>query len=577
MNELIQQVYGDALDVNKLLRRIGQMKKKRETFLGKWQRIKDIVAPNTSEYNGIRKFSKGSDTYKIGNHCSAISGMISKTVSDLTSQIMDPLVDWLGLSIRKAPTILTDGMVVSFSEDQSVQRWLFECTEVCYDLFADPKTNFYASNFAFMYDWFTIGTATKHITVRNDTGEIVFNPISMNDICIDIGAYGDISYIARQYNLTPEQAFSLWGEAIGLEQLQIMQQSQGSDRKFEYVELCMPTPPEIIAQNPFAVAPYLSVVINKQMKTIISIVPELSFPYVVARFDVSPGDIYGKSLVWQAMPDILVENRTSKKIIQGIDYAATPALLASDALGINVGQLTPGGIVNGLNADGKPTIMPLQMGMDIGAAMQFYTQKFAELTDQLLANDIIPQDSNGALSPTEVIRREIQRNNRIRPLLVRLEADDLRFTIKRTMQLLQQQGALPQFPYDSLGLSPEQLPNPLEMIKISFSGQMAKMRKMQDVQSINNLVSMAFNFAQADPSALQIIKLPEAVKEMADVFNVPKTILKSDEELMAEAVAQQEQMAQEQEAATEQQDMQKQILEGELAKQGLDEMPEDML
>lgn len=577
IDQLVQQTYGSALDINKLLKRVGQMESKRRVFLTKWQQIQDQLAPNTREYNGLPRIARGAATERIANHCSAINGLINKVISNITSQIMDPLVKWLSLTTKNTLTRLTDGNAISLGDNAVVKRWLSDCTEACYDLFNDPSSNFYPANFPFFNDWYTIGTAARHITLRQDTGDIWYNCISMNDVCIDVGAYGEINCQARNYNLTAEQAFELWGEGIGTMQMQLLQKPEGQTRKFQYVELCMKTPPEIQAGNPFAVAPYLSIIINKEQKSIVSIAPEMSFPYIVARFAVEPGDIYGKSLVWQSMPDIKRGNFISKRNLMQIDYNSAPALLASDALGVNVSQLTPGGIVNGLDSNGRPTIQPLQMGTDLPMAMQFYERTLMELTDELLATDIIPQDSNGALSPTEVIRREIQRNNRMRPLLVKLEHDDLRPTIKRTLQLMQQKGDLPGFPYDSLGLAPEQLPDPVDMINISFSGQMANMRRMQDAQNINNLFGIMAQFAQADPNIMQMINLPAATRELAEIFNVPNGIIKTDEELIAEAEAMQQQQQAQEAEVQEQQDLQKRMIEGQMEKEGIAETPEDLL
>ena len=161
--------------------------------------------------------------------------------------------------------------------------------------------------------------------------------------------------------------------------------------------------------------------------------------------------------------------------------------------------------------------------------------------------------------------------------MIRLETEDLRFTLKRAMHLLERKGQLPQFPYNVLGLSMEQLPDPVEMINISFAGQMAKMRRLQDVQNIDMLAAKAMQYAQVDQSVLQLMKFRDIVREEADIYDVPKDLLKTDEELAAEAEAAQQAMEAEQEQVKEQEKLQRRMIEGQMQKEGISEIPEDIL
>lgn len=578
MNELLQNVYGQFLDPKQLIIKYQQMEGKKQTWRTKWQRIQDAVFPSFREYTGTAMDKDLPRTEKIANHCSAISGKVGKAVALLHSQLTDPMCKWIGLRLRRVPSRLTSEQYVDLSNNQSVKIWLQSCEDVLYDLFNDPSSNFYPSTYVFHRDWYVLGTACRHVCLRQDTGDIYFNTIGMDEISIDIGTYDQIDCVSRKYNLTAEQAYNLWGESVGAEVLQVLQNPNGrtSNRKFEFIEMCMPTPPEA-RQNQFAIAEYLSVVIDKAGKNIVSISPEPSFPYIVARYDLDAGELYGKSPVWYAMPDITIINRISKKNVQKIDYSATPPILAADALSLNTAQLSPGAIVQGLDSDNRPTFQPMVMGQELPLAMQFYQEKLLELDEQLMANDIVPPDIRGSMAPTEIIERKIQWNNRIRPIIVRLEREDLQYTLKRTLQLLQIKGELPQFPYFELGLAPDLLPNPIEMIKISFSSPLARMRRLQDMQNIDNLVFKTMQFAQANPEIMTLIKMPEVIREEADILDVPKSIVKTDQELIAEAEMAQQAQEQQQAKVDEEEALQKRVIEGQLEKEGIEEVPEDVL
>ena len=88
------------------------------------------------------------------------------------------------------------------------------------------------------------------------------------------------------------------------------------------------------------------------------------------------------------------------------------------------------------------------------------------------------------------------------------------------MHLLEWKGQLPQFPYNVLGLSVEQLPDPVEMINISFAGQMAKMRRLQDVQNIDLIDAKALTqYGQGRQKDLKLYqKLIETDEELRQLL-----------------------------------------------------------
>jgi hypothetical protein len=540
----IGSILAPYLNSGEILKRYGFAKQKRIPWEQKWQLIQDQVFPDYRDYIArASKHMSEPSTSKIKNHSGLVSGKIVKTVSLLNAQLTDPSVKWMDLKFG--------GSAKQFGEIKEVADWLWLCKEAAYDLFADPESNFYPSSFEFHTDWFTIGTACREIILRKDNGRIRFNTVSMQDICFDVSGYGTVNTVYRTLHLTIRQAFDLWGQNLHPQQLRLLQQSRGSpseSRKFEYVEVSMPNP--VRNQLSIPTGDFVTCVIDKSNRHIVDIGVHKYSPYVPARFLTVPNEIYGRSYVWNTMPDILAVNRVSKRILQAIDFTVFPVNLVQDATSIVQSQITPGAFVQGIDYQGNVTIRPMQTGMDLRLAMEFCNMKSRELDDSLVSGDILPAEAPN-MTATEVNERKIQASNRLRPLLVRLEHEDLNNTMRRTLSLMQQIGDIPPFPYEKANISPEQLPDPPANLRVHFSGQMSRMQKLQEIVNSDLLFQKALQLAQVDQSVLDRINLENLLTEDAKIYGVAPSVVNGDEQVQQIRDARAEAAQQQQQAQTE--------------------------
>jgi hypothetical protein len=536
-----------AIDVSALLKKYDKLKSDRKSWEVKWQIIQDQVFPNYRDYISSETFAGveragAPRTGKIKNHSSAVSGKIHKVVSQINAQLTDPSVKWMDLKFSD-PCYLANGVPIQLSEYDAAKKWLAAAQKSLYNLFADPESNFYPSTYTFHFDWYTIGTACREIILRKDSNRIKFKAISMQDIFIELSGYGDIDSIYRRFMLSPKQAYDLWGDRIHDSEKRRLFEPTGTaggdrNRLREYVEISQPNPLKDQIPSP----PYLTCVIDKTNKHIVDIALHRQSPYVVARFDVAPNEIYGRSYVWTAMPDIKIINRLTKRAVQSADYAVSPPILVHDITSIVQNQLTPNSFIQGLDSNGRPMIAPMPLGGNFPFLMDYYNSKLNDLDEALVARDIFsPETPN--MTATEVNERKIQANNRLRPILVRLEHEDLNKTIIRSFSLLGEIGLIPPFPYEEMQLPPELLPEPLSQIRVAFSGQMARMQRLQDIQNSDMLFQKTMQASQVDPSVLDRINLDQIIKQDAEIYNVDPSILASDEEVqrIREQRAQQQQ------------------------------------
>lgn len=549
LQEKINELLLEKINPKDYIQRWKKAKTDRLGWESKWQTIIDQIFPNSREFQFGSSLMYSSSvmqpsTDKLKNFTAAVAGKISAVVTQINASITDPTVKWLNLKFGMS----------ALNTLRPTAEWLQGCEEALYNLFATPSSNFYPSTYTFHMDWFTLGTACREIILRKDNGEIRFNCVSMQDIYIELDGYGEVSTIFRKFMLTPRQAYDLWGEAISEEQKKLMRTEEqgGSSQKWEYIEVSTNNP--LVGQITIPLPPKLSFVIDTRTEKIIDIGMHQFPPYVVSRFDVCPGETYGRSLPWIAMPNIICENRLARRGIQMIDYATLPPLLVQDATSMVMAQIAPNSFVQGLDPNGRPTIQPLQMGQNLPLLTEYKTMNLQTIDDILLVNEIFPEGApTTEMSATEVNARKLQYSNRVRPLIVRLEHDDLSHTIIKTVSLLMKTGKIPPFPYDQLGIDPKALPDPLTMLRCTFSGQLAKIQQMNEVFVNEKLLASTIQAAQADQTVLDKINIDEIVSMCAQAYGVSTKVVKSDEEVQQIRQARAQQQAQQNQLAMENQ------------------------
>ena len=552
------------IDVNQLIKKYEFLKGQRGEWQSKWQMIQDYIAPN------VRNYSAPSSTQRLGqtpinrraSFSSAIYGKISNIVSRLNSQLCDPTTKWLHINFSNTTQI--NG--IPLNEIETAVRWLDSCTARIYDVLSDPSSNFYPSTSEFLMDWYTIGTACREIVLRQDTGQIRFNTISMQNVFIDINGYNEIENVYRVFSLNIKQAYDLWGDNIAEDDLRQLSLNKQQDSKLkEYIEVVMRSP--VVSDNVgnLISMPWIAIVIDKDNKKIVNLQQHFLKPYVVSRFACTSSSVYGISPVWQAMPDIVALNRISKRILESYDYAISPPLLVKDITSIARYHLSPNSYIQGLDEMNRPTIQPLNVGQNLPFCIEYYNSKLNDLDEVLMSKDIFdPYDQTK--TATEINQRAIWMSQRLRPVLVRLEYEDLNNTIRKLFSLLLSSGQLPSFPFQDVGLDPTQI-NPLEFVlalNVSFTGNMAQMMKMQDFQNNQMFIQQLAVAAQINPSILDLINLDEAMRSNAEILGISPNILLDSDTVSKIREARQNAQQQQAQLAIETQQLDNQLKEREL-------------
>ena len=254
------------------------------------------------------------------------------------------------------------------------------------------------------------------------------------------------------------------------------------------------------------------------------------FPYLVPRWSKATGEIFGRSPSYNALPDIKTLNKAVEIGLKAWAKAIDPPLLVQDDGVIGRVRMTPAGITV-VRTDGA--IKPLQ----IGSNWQITDMKENQLRQairQAYYSDQLQLQEGPQMTATEVQVRYELMQRLLGPTLGRFQSEFLNPLIERVFGIMYRAGAL--------------LPEP-ELLKgqqmdIEYVGPLARSQRMEESVAIERLYGLAMNVVQVDPAIMDNINHDEAIRLRGKLLGVPKTILRSRDEVMEMREQRAEQQAQ---------------------------------
>jgi hypothetical protein len=241
--------------------------------------------------------------------------------------------------------------------------------------------------------------------------------------------------------------------------------------------------------------------------------------------------VFGRSPAMTALPDIKMLQEMMKTTIKAAQKVVDPPLLVPDDGVLGPVRTIPGGL-NYYRASSGARIEPLLTGGNIGISYEMMT----DLRDRIRTTFFLDQlQFQGAprMTATEVVERTERTLRLLGPTLGRLQSEFLGPMIERIYGVLSRAGRLPE--------PPESIAE--QELKIEYVSPLARAQRQSETQGIMRTLEFIGPIAGMDPQAAQVIKGADTVRHIAELNGVPPMLLKSNEELMEEAKAQQEAQA----------------------------------
>lgn len=234
-------------------------------------------------------------------------------------------------------------------------------------------------------------------------------------------------------------------------------------------------------------------------------------PIINFRWVKSPGEIYGRSPVMKALPDIKTANKVVELILKNASIAVTGIWQADDDGVLNPANiaLTPGSIIP--KAIGSKGLQPLEMPGRFDVSQLMLDNLHNRIRHALLADKLAPL-SGARMTATEVLERSAEMSLLLGAIYGRLQSELLTPLIKRAFSILQRRGEVPDLALDG------------RLVAVDYRSPLARAQGQRNVQNtlswINSVLAMG-------PEASVSVDLPAAARFLGEAMAVPSDLIRS--------------------------------------------------
>lgn len=236
-------------------------------------------------------------------------------------------------------------------------------------------------------------------------------------------------------------------------------------------------------------------------------------PVINFRWQKSPGEIYGRSPVMKALPDIKTANKVVELILKNASIAVSGIWQADDDGVLNPSniQLKPGSIIP--KAVGSKGLSPLEMPGRFDISQLVLDDLRTRIRHALLVDKLAPV-SSPRMTATEVLERSAEMALLLGATYGRLQSELLTPLIQRCYAILRRRGEVPDLLIDGRSVS------------IDYRSPLALAQSQQGVQNtlswLNSVMAMGGN-------AQQSIDFEAAARYLGTALGVPSDLIKPTE------------------------------------------------
>tara|TARA_R110002126_G_scaffold246538_1_gene389530 strand:- start:1472 stop:3007 length:1536 start_codon:yes stop_codon:yes gene_type:complete len=476
--------------------------------------------PNEANFNTKR--SKGDKRTTLVYDSTGIHAN-EMLAAGLHGMLTNPASNWFSLRVKDDRQ--------NVGGDSEAKQWLEDTTNAVMAEISAPSVAFPSHIHEYYLSLCSIGTACMFVGEPATREGISFRAIHIDEIFIAENADGIIDTVFRSFKMTVRQIVQKWGEESLSPRMKRMYEKQELDKDIDLLHCVYPRDDVDKSKKAATMLPVASVYIDEKENHVLAEGGFNEMPYMVSRWAKTVGEVFGRSPAMTALPDIKMLQEIMKTTIRAAQKIVDPPLLVPDDGVLGPIRTIPGGL-NYYRASSGARIQPLLTGGNIGISYEMMT----DLRDRIRTTFFLDQlQFQGAprMTATEVVERTERTLRLLGPTLGRLQSEFLGPMIERIYGVLSRSGRLPEPPES---ISEQEL-------RIEYVSPLARAQRQSETQGIMRTLEFIGPIAGLDPQAAQVIKGADTVRHIAGLNGVPPMLLKSNEELMEEAKAQQEAQA----------------------------------
>jgi hypothetical protein len=496
-----------------LLERHSELQRKRDLHDAAYQEIKDLVRPDTSDFNAAH--TRPADSRRRIFDGTA-PWALDQLASGLHSHLSSPVDLWFSLGVIGVP----------FSQlPFEAKAWLEETTETIYSHYSSPLASFNSIMHECYLDVGAFGTSVIYQDFDREDRSLNFRAYALGDCWIDENSKGQVDTIHRSQKFTVRQVEQEFGSLT--EKLQKM---KPSDTVTVIHEVRPRKDRDRAKRNPTN-KPWASTYVCKDTSETLSESGYDWMPYHVARWAKLAGEIYGRSPALSVLPEIRMVNQMSKTMITAAQKMVDPALMVEDD-GYMLPVRTAPGSLN-FRRPGAEPIMPMPTAQRIDVGIEMVEQRREMIRRGFYVDWLVRQTKRERQTAQEIMDDRNQMLSMLGPIVGRLQGELLGPLVALSYNLLRRAGQITPPPPILEGA-------PLEPVYISPA---AKAQTLVRGQGMMAYISQITQLMPVLPGLIHSIDEDALNAELQDLTDAPRRILLPPEETARrrEAAEQQQQ------------------------------------
>ena len=434
---------------------------------------------------------------------SKISTLFDATAPDATdqlaalmlSELTPPWMRWFSLSA---------GTEFSSGEKE-------ECAPTLEKISATLQNHFDRSNFATeihqcYLDLITAGTACLLFEEApiGASSAFRFTAVPLSELCLSEGPTGKLDKVFRCFSLSRPEFEDRFGAKYLNEDKEdetpfqvieaILPQINGG---YRYVAFIDPNCQHVAAKN-------------QDFPFVLKEATYTTSPFIAFRWLKAPGEVYGRSPVMKALPDIKTANKVVELILKNATIAVTGIWLAEDDGILNPANihLTPGAIIP--KAVGSKGLTPLEAPGKFDVSQLVIKDLREHIRHALLGDKLGTVCDDMKMTATEVLERSDEMIRILGATYGRLQSELLMPLIERATALLRKRGEIPEIFIDG------------RLLNVSYKSPRAETQNRKDAQNALQWLTSVASLGQEANSALNV---PEIMKWLAEKLGLPANFM----------------------------------------------------
>ena len=421
-----------------------------------------------------------------------------------------------GLTPTTRPWFSLRPVEAELMEIGPVRDWIWSAQEKIYSVFA--RSGFYRAQIDLDMDIAAFCTACMAQEPMELSG-MRYQSIPIGTFAWDVDSRGRVNAVVRQLGIAARHL----AQSCGLDKLSEGARRLAEQAPYQGVELVhvvMPREGRAPGRLDRLNKAWASYLYEESSGQLIEEGGFDVFPYICTRWENVGGEIYGRGIGFDVMPDVLMLQAVSKDQAEALRMVIKPVLKVPPALKSRLSvKLVPGAMVEAMPGE---QVEPLyQVRPDLPAA----SGKINELRQAIregFFNDLllmIMYADKSNMTATEIAERQSERLSVLGPIIENHTVDNLDPCVSNCFYSLLQRGALDPVPGELEGVE----------LHIEFTSLLAQAQKLPQAAAIRKTAETAQFLAQAWPEALDKFDADQAMDEISQIEGVPSRVIRPDD------------------------------------------------